>query len=46
MFVGDMDIERLMIHMQQVENDKLNDREKFHNNKAKTTDNESGQQKE
>ncbi|XP_049368436.1 uncharacterized protein LOC125833339 [Solanum verrucosum] len=45
MLVGDMDIARLTIHLQQVEEDKLRDREEFRNKKAKTTRNESGQQK-
>ncbi|KAK4729518.1 hypothetical protein R3W88_022506 [Solanum pinnatisectum] len=42
--IGDMDIARLMIHVQQAEEDKLRDREEFRNKKAKTG-NESGQQK-
>ncbi|WMV46651.1 hypothetical protein MTR67_040036 [Solanum verrucosum] len=45
MLIGDMDIERLMIYVQQVKEDKLRDREEFKNNRAKTSGNESGQQK-
>ncbi|KAK4706720.1 hypothetical protein R3W88_033732 [Solanum pinnatisectum] len=45
MMIGDMDIARLMIHVQQVEEDKLRDREEFKNKRAKTSGNESGQQK-
>uniref|UniRef100_M1DYW8 Retrotransposon gag protein n=1 Tax=Solanum tuberosum TaxID=4113 RepID=M1DYW8_SOLTU len=45
MLIGGMDIARLMIHVQHVEEDKLRDREKFRNKKAKTSMNESGQQK-
>uniref|UniRef100_M1DB40 Gag-pol polyprotein n=1 Tax=Solanum tuberosum TaxID=4113 RepID=M1DB40_SOLTU len=45
MLIGDMDIEMLMIHVQQVEEDKLRDREKFKNKRAKTSWNEFGQQK-
>ncbi|XP_049372700.1 uncharacterized protein LOC125837660 [Solanum verrucosum] len=45
MLIGDMDIARLMIHAQQVEEDKLRDREEFRNKKAKTSGNEFGQQK-
>jgi len=40
-----MDIARLMIHMQRVEEDKMRDREDFRNKKAKATWNESRQQK-
>jgi len=45
MLIRDMDIVRLMIHAQQVEKDKLRDREEFRNNKFKTIRTESGQQK-
>ncbi|WMV32441.1 hypothetical protein MTR67_025826 [Solanum verrucosum] len=45
MLIGEMDIERLMIHVYQVDEDKLKDREEFRNKRAKTTGNESGQQK-
>ncbi|WMV24113.1 hypothetical protein MTR67_017498 [Solanum verrucosum] len=34
-----------MIHVQQIEEDKLRDREEFKNNRAKIAGNESGQQK-
>ncbi len=44
MLIGDIDIARRMIHVQQVEEEKLRDREEFRNKKAKTG-NESGQQK-
>uniref|UniRef100_M1DDT8 Gag-pol polyprotein n=1 Tax=Solanum tuberosum TaxID=4113 RepID=M1DDT8_SOLTU len=44
MLIGDMNIARLMIHVQQVEEDKSNDKEEFRNKKAKTG-NESGQHK-
>ncbi|KAH0679012.1 hypothetical protein KY284_020097 [Solanum tuberosum] len=44
MLIGDMNIARLMFQVQQVEEDKLRDREEFRNKKAKTG-NESGQQK-
>ncbi|KAH0679067.1 hypothetical protein KY284_020152 [Solanum tuberosum] len=44
MLIGDMDIARLMIHVQQVDEEKLKDREEFRNKRAKTG-NESGQQK-
>ncbi|WMV45522.1 hypothetical protein MTR67_038907 [Solanum verrucosum] len=46
MLIGDMDIARLMIHVQQVEEDKLRDKEEFKNKRAKTSGNESGQQKD
>lgn len=45
MLIGDMGIARLMIHVQQVEKDQLKDREEFENKRAKTSGNESGQQK-
>uniref|UniRef100_M1DHB6 Gag-pol polyprotein n=1 Tax=Solanum tuberosum TaxID=4113 RepID=M1DHB6_SOLTU len=45
MLIGDMVIARLMINMQQVEEDKLRDREKFKNKRVKTSGNEFGQQK-
>uniref|UniRef100_M1DMG3 Gag-pol polyprotein n=1 Tax=Solanum tuberosum TaxID=4113 RepID=M1DMG3_SOLTU len=45
MLIGDMDIARLRIHVQQVEEDKLRDREEFKNKRSKTSGNESGQQK-
>ncbi|KAG5595356.1 hypothetical protein H5410_036588 [Solanum commersonii] len=45
MLIGDMDIARLIIHVQQVEEDKLRDREEFKNKRAKTSGNEFGQQK-
>ncbi|KAG5609587.1 hypothetical protein H5410_020868 [Solanum commersonii] len=40
-----MDIARLMIHVQHVEEDNLRDREELRNKKAKTSGNEFGQQK-
>jgi len=43
MLIGDMDIERLMFCVQQIEEEKLRDREEFKNKKAKTSWNESGQ---
>ena len=45
MFIGDMDIAMLMIHVQQVKEDKLKDREYFSRKKAKIASHESGQQK-
>ncbi|KAK4729899.1 hypothetical protein R3W88_022887 [Solanum pinnatisectum] len=42
MLIEDIDIARLMIHVQQVEEDKLRDIKEFHNKKAKTIRNESG----
>ncbi|XP_049382747.1 uncharacterized protein LOC125847084 [Solanum stenotomum] len=44
MLIGDMDISRLMVYVQQVEKEKLRDMEEFKNKRAKTG-NESGQQK-
>ncbi|XP_049381147.1 uncharacterized protein LOC125845640 [Solanum stenotomum] len=40
MLIGDMDIARLMIHVQQVKEDKLKDREEFKNKRAKKSGNE------
>uniref|UniRef100_M1DWL7 Gag-pol protein n=1 Tax=Solanum tuberosum TaxID=4113 RepID=M1DWL7_SOLTU len=37
MLIGDMDIARLIIYVQQVEEDKLRDKEKFKNKRAKTS---------
>ncbi|KAG5605349.1 hypothetical protein H5410_026841 [Solanum commersonii] len=45
MLIRDMDIARKTIHVQQVEDDKLRDREEFKNKRAKTSGNEYGQQK-
>ncbi|KAH0650376.1 hypothetical protein KY284_030288 [Solanum tuberosum] len=45
MLIGDMDIARLMIHVQQVEEDNQKDREEFKNKRAKTSGNEFRQQK-
>lgn len=44
MLIGDIVISRLMVYVQQVEEEKLRDREEFKNKRAKTG-NESGQQK-
>uniref|UniRef100_M1D894 Gag-pol polyprotein n=1 Tax=Solanum tuberosum TaxID=4113 RepID=M1D894_SOLTU len=44
MLIGDMDISRLMVYVQKVEEEKLRDMEEFKNKRAKTG-NESGQQK-
>lgn len=42
MLTGDRDTVRLTIHVKQVEEDKLSDREEFKNKKYKTSENESG----
>ena len=44
MLIGDMEISRLMVYVQQAEEEKLRDKEEFKNKRAKTG-NESGQQK-
>ena len=44
MLTGDMDISRLMVYVEQVEEDKLRDRHEYRNKKAKTWI-EPGQQK-
>ncbi|KAG5584580.1 hypothetical protein H5410_045014 [Solanum commersonii] len=44
MLIGDMDILRLMVYVQQVEEEKLRDRKEFKNKRAKTG-NESRQRK-
>ncbi|XP_055824295.1 uncharacterized protein LOC129892762 [Solanum dulcamara] len=40
MLIGDIDIVRLMIHVQQMKEDKLKKREEFHNKRAKTSNHE------
>ena len=45
MLIGDMDLARLMIHVQQVEEDKMKDREGLNNKRAKTSDNDYKKQK-
>ena len=45
MLTGDMDIARLMIHVPQVEKDKLKDKEGFKTKRAKTSHNKFRQQK-
>lgn len=37
MLIGDVDLESLMIHVKQVEKDKLKDREEFKNKRPKTS---------
>ncbi|XP_069143364.1 uncharacterized protein [Solanum lycopersicum] len=44
MLIGDIDISRLMVYVQQVKEEKVKDRQEYRNNKAKTG-NESGQHK-
>ncbi|XP_049350312.1 uncharacterized protein LOC125814906 [Solanum verrucosum] len=45
MLTGDMDIATLMVYVQQVEEEKMRDREEFRNKKAKTSGNEFGQRR-
>ena len=45
MLIGDMDISRLMVYVQQIYKEKFMDREEYRNKKSKTR-NESGQQKD
>lgn len=41
MLIRDIDRERLIIHVQQVEGDKLRDRDEYRNKKSKTIRNDS-----
>lgn len=45
MLIGDIDLARLIIHVQQVEKDKLKDREDFKNKRVKTSNNDFRQHK-
>uniref|UniRef100_M1DFE4 Retrotransposon gag protein n=1 Tax=Solanum tuberosum TaxID=4113 RepID=M1DFE4_SOLTU len=45
MLIGDIDLARFMIHLQQVEEDKFKDREEFKDNRAKIVGDEFKQQK-
>lgn len=45
MLIGDMDIARLMIHMQQVEEDKLKEREEKQSKRAMMANHESNKQR-
>ena len=45
MLIGDMDLARLMIYVQKVEEDRLKDRKEFKNKIAKISVNEFTQQK-
>ncbi|XP_049391459.1 uncharacterized protein LOC125855810 [Solanum stenotomum] len=45
MLIGDIDLARFMIHLQQVEEDKLKDREEFKDKRAKIVGDEFRQQK-
>ncbi|XP_049364739.1 uncharacterized protein LOC125829567 [Solanum verrucosum] len=46
MLIGDMDLSRLLVYVQQVEKEKLRDREEFRNKKAKTGNESRIQQKQ